>query len=209
MKRLLAILAFLLAPALSHAELITINFAGHLSTIGAFGNDFGLGVHVGDAFSGSFSYDSDALPISVSTIGPPSGLYMPLSFTVQFPGVTVVGSSLKMQIQLMDIRLTFFNIQGIIPGGFYMNVGLTNGKEVLDSVSPPTSLDCADWLLCGLQIKASSFPAIEIGWLEPDSIRALNGLTNAHPEIFSFIPPPPPKFPSRRPGCCWGWEWLL
>jgi len=35
-------------------------------------------------------------------------------------------------------------------------------------------LSCADWILCGMQIKRSTAPAIEQNWLDLEAIRALN-----------------------------------
>jgi hypothetical protein len=72
-----------------------------------------------------------------------------------------------------------------------MHIGLTNGSPVRDG-NLPASLACADWLLCGFQIKDEDLPAIEMEWLNPFVIGALN-ISNGSPGIFSLQTVPEPS----------------
>ena len=143
----------------SKAYPTTINFAGQIGSMGA---DFGLGLQVGDPFSGSFADDGSALQVT-------------------FNSNTFVALSPTMLIMPFDGFLAGIDVQGQIEPGLWLHIGLTNGEAA-------SGFDCEQWFHCGLQIKASSFPAIEIGWGEPAAIRALNNFNNSHPEIFSFVP---------------------
>jgi hypothetical protein len=171
-----------------HAIPITIKFSGQIDGVcnfPPFCNGFGLGISVGDPFKGIFSYDSNAVPIATNFN---VATYALTNFSVNFPTLSFTATNPTMKISLFDGFLEWINVQGVIPGGLFMNVGLTNGVPMLPNLSPPTFLSCAGWVLCGFQIKDYSFPAIETGWLETNSIRAVN-FGNRSANIFSLPEP--------------------
>jgi len=162
-----------------HANLIVVEFSGSLDrvcNVAPFCNGLGLGLAEGEPFSGRFSFD------------PITG---PTGILVRFANVRLDATSLATEFQPIDGHLTFFNIHGEIPGGLCMHIGLTNGSPVRDG-NLPTSLACADWLLCGFQIKDEDLPAIETEWLNPFVIGALN-ISKGSPEIFSLQTVPEPS----------------
>jgi hypothetical protein len=192
MKIFISLMFALLFPVLCSTNLyaipVTIKFSGQIDGVcnfPPFCNGFGLGISVGDPFKGSFSYDSNAVPIATNFN---KATYALTNFGVNFPTLSFIATNPTMRISLFDGHIEWLNVQGSIPGGLFMNVGLTNGFPVLADLSLPTSLSCADWLLCGFQIKDYSFPAIEVGWQETNAIRALT-VRNGSENSFSLLEP--------------------
>ena len=178
-RTVLSVFFVIVSATAPHANLIVVEFSGSLDRVcdvAPFCNGHELELAVGDPFSGRFSYD------------PITG---PAEFFVRFPNVRLDATNLEIEFQPFDGFLTFFNIRGEIPGGSFMHIGLTNGSPVRDG-NLPTSLACADWLLCGFQIKDEDLPAIEMEWLNPFVIGVLN-ISNGSPEIFSVQTVPEPS----------------
>jgi hypothetical protein len=170
-----ALFFVMVSVATLRAASITVEFSGMLD--GACGNfttscdGFGLGLNVGDPFTGRFSYDSDT--------------GAPTEFFAQFPNVRFDATNLELEFQPFDGTLELFGIQGTIPGGLFLTVGLTNGTSVRGG-NLPTFLTCADWFLCGFQINDTGDIPFESDWaFNPEVIRALNS-GNSSPGIFSL-----------------------
>jgi len=189
------------ATTAARAMLVTVDFSGTIERdcghmdAGGHCDGLGLGLHAGDPFTGQFTYATD------ETLS---------AFFVQFPTQRFDATDLNLEFHPFDGYLTTFGVKGAISDTLFLTIGLTNGEPVRGG-GFPTVMDCADWNLCGLQINDLNRIPVEIAWLNPAVVDALNATSNTQPDVFSMrttATPEPSSFLLLASGLVWLWYCL-
>ena len=102
------------------------------------------GIHAGDPFSGTFSYDSSASPISTS---PSSATYEANSFTVTLPNAMLLGTNqptLRVSTDPQDPSIQVF---GKLPCNLFMGLLLRGPGDVISNTSLPVHIKLSSFLI--------------------------------------------------------------
>jgi len=116
------------------------------------------GINAGDPFSGTFSYDTSAAPISASSV---TATYQPISFNVTLPNGMLVANHISMRMST-DPQDPSIEIFGELPFNLFMGLLLRGPSGVIQNTNLPIHIVLSKFLIKHFTI--SDMKAVPFGY---------------------------------------------